>query len=73
MVVVMMMVTMLFVALQRELGLKLQMSGTNSYRGGVRIVCGKCTSVMMVVPMVIIVTMPFAALQRVLGLKFRIS
>ena len=38
MVVVMMMVAMLFVALQRELGLNLLMSGTKSYRGGVSIV-----------------------------------
>ena len=66
-----MMVTMLCVALQRELGLKLQMSRINPYRG---IVSCNRTSVVMVVPMMIIVvmvTMLFAALQQVLGLEHK--
>ena len=75
--VVVVVAVMLFATLQWVLGLKLQAPGINPYRGGVHIVCGNRTSVMMMmmVPMVIMVVamMLFAALKLVLGLKLRIK
>ena len=64
-VVVVVVVAMLFVTLQRILGLKFRISRIDSYGGGVSIVCDNRTSIMMVVPkviVVVVVTMLFAAL-----------
>ena len=83
MMMVVVVVAMLFVTLQRILGLKFRISRIDSYGGGVGIVCDNRTSIMMVVPkvimvpkvivVVVVVTMLFAVLEQVLGLKSQIS
>jgi hypothetical protein len=59
----------LFVTLQWELGLKLQTSGIDSYRGGTAIIGERCDNALMVAMVATVII----ALQQELGIKLQMS